>query len=76
MFFPDQHLGRNTSVALGLDPERDMLLWDPNKPLGGTTPEEVAGQKRICSGKATARCMRASPTEQIAKARADYPGVR
>ena len=30
MFFPDQHLGRNTAVALGLDPVRDMLLWDPH----------------------------------------------
>ena len=40
LFFPDQHLGRNTAVAIGLDPERDMLVWDPSKPFGGVTPEE------------------------------------
>src|ERR1019366_5672502 len=37
LFFPDQHLGRNPGVKLGYDPERDMCLWDPFKPLGGNT---------------------------------------
>src|SRR5207253_1677657 len=35
LFFPDQHLGRNTGVKLGYDPDKDMVLWDPFKPLGG-----------------------------------------
>ncbi len=39
MFFPDQHLGRNTAADLGYDVMRDMTLWDPRDPmpLGGTT---------------------------------------
>jgi quinolinate synthase len=34
LFFPDQHLGRNTGHAMGYD-ESDMRVWDPRKDLGG-----------------------------------------
>ena len=36
LFFPDQHLGRNTGLAMGYD-HRDMRLWDPRKERGGLT---------------------------------------
>ena len=34
LFFPDQHLGRNTAYAMGYPLEK-MVLWDPAKDLGG-----------------------------------------
>ncbi|GIU83375.1 MAG: quinolinate synthase A [Acidimicrobiales bacterium] len=34
LFFPDQHLGRNTAIAMGFGHE-DLRVWDPRKPLGG-----------------------------------------
>jgi quinolinate synthase len=34
LFFPDQHLGRNTGVAMGYE-LADMALWDPRQELGG-----------------------------------------
>jgi quinolinate synthase len=34
LFFPDQHLGRNTAYAMGYPLDR-MVVWDPNKDLGG-----------------------------------------
>jgi quinolinate synthase len=74
LFLPDQHLGRNTSVALGLDPERDMLLWDPHKPFGGVTPEEVQA-KKILLWKGHCSVHARFTLEQIAQARADDPGV-
>ncbi|HEX7405492.1 MAG TPA: quinolinate synthase NadA [Candidatus Nanopelagicaceae bacterium] len=41
LFLPDQHLGRNTAVlSLGLSLE-DCVLWDPWKPMGGLTVEEI-----------------------------------
>ena len=40
LFMPDQHLGRNTGLRLGLDLE-DMVVWNPFKPLGGNTPEKL-----------------------------------
>ncbi len=40
LFFPDQHLGRNTAKRMGIPPEA-MLLWDPRRPLGGHDPERI-----------------------------------
>jgi quinolinate synthase len=34
LFFPDQHLGRNTAYAMGYPLDR-MVVWDPNRDLGG-----------------------------------------
>ena len=39
-FFPDQHLGRNTAHKLEIDP-KEVIVWNPEKPLGGNTPEEI-----------------------------------
>ncbi|MDT5043680.1 MAG: quinolinate synthase, partial [Actinoplanes sp.] len=46
-FLPDQHLGRNTAVLeLGLDLD-DCVLYDPHKPHGGLTPEQLRDAKMI-----------------------------
>jgi quinolinate synthase len=34
LFFPDQHLGRNTAYAMGYPLDR-MVVWDPRQDLGG-----------------------------------------
>src|SRR3989440_1652979 len=36
LFFPDQHLGRNTGLAMGFG-HKDMRVWDPKRDLGGLT---------------------------------------
>ncbi len=43
-FFPDQHLGRNTGIALDMD-ENEMLVWQTGKSLGGHTPEALRASK-------------------------------
>lgn len=41
LFLPDQHLGRNTAVqSLGLT-IADCVIWNPWKPMGGLTEEEI-----------------------------------
>ena len=46
-FLPDQHLGRNTAVLhLGLSLD-DCVVYDPRKPLGGNTPEQLAAARMI-----------------------------
>lgn len=45
-FFPDQHLGRNTGCRLGLAPE-EMVVWDPEAPLGGNRPEALRRARLI-----------------------------
>lgn len=47
LFLPDQHLGRNTAVlkmGLSLD---DCVVWDPHRPGGGLTPEQLRDAKMI-----------------------------
>jgi quinolinate synthase len=47
IFLPDQHLGRNTAVlelGLGLD---DCVLYDPHKPGGGLTEQQLRDAKMI-----------------------------
>lgn len=45
-FFPDQHLGRNTGKAMGI-PLEQMVLWNPFKPFGGLTDEQILNAKII-----------------------------
>jgi quinolinate synthase len=40
LFFPDQHLGRNTGFELGYGAD-DMYVWNPRQALGGLTEREV-----------------------------------
>jgi quinolinate synthase len=47
LFLPDQHLGRNTAVIdLGLSLE-DCVVWNPWKPQGGLTEDEIRNAKMI-----------------------------
>jgi len=74
LFFPDQHLGRNTAVKLGFDAKRDTLVWDPFKPLGGNTPERLREAKFIL-WKGHCSVHKRFTVEQIEKARKEFPGV-
>jgi quinolinate synthase len=40
LFFPDQHLGRNTGIAMGYG-EDDMRVWNPSRDLGGLEEREI-----------------------------------
>ncbi len=47
LFLPDQHLGRNTAVLeLGLTLD-DCVLFDPHKPGGGLTAQQLRDAKMI-----------------------------
>ena len=40
LFLPDQHLGRNTGIAVGI-PADDMAVWNPHLPMGGLSEAEI-----------------------------------
>ncbi len=47
LFLPDQHLGRNTAlISLGLS-ESDCVVWNPWKPQGGLSDEEIRNATMI-----------------------------
>ena len=64
LFLPDQHLGRNTAVRqLGLELD-DCVLYNPYKPMGGLTADQLRNAKMIlwrghCSvhGRFTKECV-------------------
>lgn len=39
-FFPDEHLGRNSAVALGIKPE-EIILWNRDEHLGGNSEDAI-----------------------------------
>ncbi|MGZ4535883.1 MAG: quinolinate synthase NadA [Nocardioidaceae bacterium] len=75
LFLPDQHLGRNTAVLkLGMS-LADCVVWDPHRPNGGLTAEELRAARIIlwkghCSvhGRFTAQC--------VDEVRAKVPGIQ
>lgn len=74
LFFPDQHLGRNTAKAMGV-PLEQMPMWNPRKPLGGSTEAELE-DSRVILWHGFCSVHRRFTVEQIAQARAQRPGVR
>lgn len=46
LFFPDQHLGRNTGYDMGI-PLDEMVLWDFRKAMGGLTEQQIHNAKII-----------------------------
>lgn len=73
MFFPDEHLGRNTAIKKGISNDQ-MVVWDPFLPLGGNTEAQLLNAKVIlwkgyCSVHAR------FSVEQIRAARAAHPEV-
>ena len=46
LFFPDQHLGRNTAVSMGYGLD-DMAVWDPRKEGGGLSDVATKGSTML-----------------------------
>ncbi|WP_020097081.1 quinolinate synthase NadA [Microbacterium sp. 11MF] len=74
LFFPDQHLGRNTAKAMGV-PLEQMPMWNPRKALGGSSEAELA-DARVILWHGFCSVHRRFTVDQIAAARAEHPGVR
>ncbi|MET0976891.1 MAG: quinolinate synthase NadA [Leifsonia sp.] len=74
LFFPDQHLGRNTAKAMGVPLDR-MPMWNPRKPLGGSTADEL-DDARVILWHGFCSVHKRFTVGQIEQARIDHPGVR
>jgi quinolinate synthase len=77
LFFPDQHLGRNTGLKKGFS-LGEMAVWDYTLPfgsLGGNTVEALR-DARVILWKGHCSVHRRFGVRQIEKARAEYPGVK
>jgi quinolinate synthase len=72
LFFPDQHLGRNTALAMGFDAST-MLVWDPRKELGGHGDVEVK-QATFLLWKGHCSVHQRFSVDDVAAFRAAHPG--
>ncbi|MFO7691402.1 MAG: quinolinate synthase NadA [Cryobacterium sp.] len=74
LFFPDQHLGRNTAKAMGV-PLELMPMWNPNRALGGNAEDDLL-DSRVILWHGFCSVHKRFTVDQIAQARREHPGVR
>jgi len=72
LFFPDQHLGRNTAYQLGFD-AADMAVWDPRRELDGLDERTVKESTFLLWRGHCSVHQRFKP-EHVAAFRAEHPG--
>jgi quinolinate synthase len=71
LFFPDQHLGRNTGYTMGYD-ESHMRVWNPHRDLGGLEERDVKDATFLLwRGWCTVH--QRFQTEHVAAFRAEHP---
>ena len=75
LFFPDQHLGRNTARAMGI-PLQEMPLWDPHQDrFGGNAPEAI-GQSRVILWQGHCCVHQVFLPSHVAMFREECPGIK
>ena len=75
LFFPDQHLGRNTARGMGI-PLEEMCVWNPHAPtLGGNSREQLEKSRVILwQGHCSVHAM--FKPEHVDAIRENLPGVK
>jgi quinolinate synthase len=74
LFFPDQHLGRNTARAMGV-PLEQMPVWDPRSDdLGGNPPEAIR-RSRVILWRGHCSVHQMFLPEHVDRFRAEHPGI-
>ena len=74
LFFPDQHLGRNTAKAMGV-PLEEMCVWQPNLELGGNTETQLQNSRVVLwQGHCSVHQM--FRPEHIQQFRDKHPGIK
>jgi quinolinate synthase len=74
LFFPDQHLGRNTGHRMGIPLEK-MKVWDPYEDRGGLTEDEIRSAT-ILLWKGHCSVHNRFTPEMVDRRRAEIPGVK
>ena len=76
LFFPDQHLGRNTAVKMGI-PLDQMIVWDPRRAPGefGGNKREDLERARIILWRGHCQVHQRFLPEHVASFRRNFPGI-
>lgn len=74
LFFPDQHLGRNTALKMGIN-NAQMPVWDPYVELGGHT-EQALETSRVILWKGHCSVHQMFRAQHVHEFRARFPGIK
>ena len=75
LFFPDQHLGRNTALRMGV-PAEEMPVWDPRADVLGGNPEEAIASSRVILWKGHCSVHQVFLPEHVEGFRQRVPGIK
>ncbi len=75
LFFPDQHLGRNTARTMGI-PLDEMPIWNPRESeLGGNSRDAIL-RSRVLLWKGHCSVHQMFTAQHVAQFREKYPGIK
>ena len=75
LFFPDQHLGRNTARTMGVGLD-EMCVWNPHDPALGGNPAEQLEKSRVILWQGHCSVHAMFKPEHVDAMRANLPGVK
>ncbi len=75
LFFPDQHLGRNTARAMGI-PLEEMPLWNPRQERLGGNSSKAIEQSRVILWQGQCCVHQAFLPSHVTMLREKYPGIK
>jgi quinolinate synthase len=74
LFFPDEHLGRNTGLRMGITMDR-MPVWNPFRDMGGLTDQQIF-DSRILLWKGHCSVHQRFTPRQVHQARETFPDIK
>ncbi|HVU86637.1 MAG TPA: quinolinate synthase NadA [Pirellulales bacterium] len=75
LFFPDQHLGRNTALRMGIGIDQ-MPVWNPHADSLGGNSGEALEQSKVVLWQGHCSVHQMFRPEHVDQFRAKYPGVK
>jgi quinolinate synthase len=75
LFFPDQHLGRNTALKMGISNEQ-MPVWDPYDPDLGGSSEDALRQSKVLLWKGHCSVHQMFQADHVHQFRQRFPGIK
>ena len=75
LFFPDQHLGRNTALKMGIEDDQ-MCVWDPHAQEMGGNEQAVVENSKVVLWRGHCSVHQMFKPEHVAQFRADHAGIK
>jgi len=75
LFFPDQHLGRNTSLKMGITDDQ-MCVWNPHAPAMGGNEKSVLENSKVILWQGHCSVHQMFKPEHVAAFRKQHEGIQ